>query len=275
MESPIRFVRRCIAAPNFYSNIRIYESFLNKHCIVSSPLYDENNFVQKCPKADVYVAGSDQIWNSHHNRGFNDRYFFAGFPDSTRKISLSSSFGVESLPEDEFVKVKDLLAQFEAISVREKSAQQLVASMGLNSTQLLDPTLMLDRFQWQEYMSKRIIKENYLLMYAPYNIKDKKQLYEAARVIAQAKGLKVVTFSFDFRGEPHVDKTIKYANPGEFLSLMHYADYVITNSFHGTAFSINLNKQFWTFLPSGFGTRIRSIIELCGLMIELNPLLFL
>ena len=61
------------------------------------------------------------------------------------------------------------------------------------------------------------------------------------------------------------DITITYASPGDFLSLMYYANYIITNSFHGTAFSINLNKQFSVFMPSAFSTRICSIIDLCGL----------
>ena len=61
------------------------------------------------------------------------------------------------------------------------------------------------------------------------------------------------------------DKTVFFSNPGDFLSLMYYADYVMTNSFHGTAFSINLNKQFSVYLPSSFGTRIVSILDLCGL----------
>lgn len=75
----------------------------------------------------------------------------------------------------------------------------------------------------------------------------------------------MVTFSWDYYGEQLADKTVYYASPGDFLSLMYYADYVVTNSFHGTAFSINLNKQFWVYAPSMFSSRVSSIIRLLGL----------
>ncbi len=103
------------------------------------------------------------------------------------------------------------------------------------------------------------------MVYTPYNIKDKEQIYKTVRTISNAKGLQVVTFSWDYWGERLADKTVYYASPGDFLSLMYYADYVITNSFHGTAFSINLNKQFWVYAPSMFSSRVSSIIRLLGL----------
>ena len=145
------------------------------------------------------------------------------------------------------------------------NAKQLIESMGFEATHLLDPTFMLNKEDWKPYMSKRMVKEDYLLIYTPYNTLDKKAIFDAARKIATKQGLKVVTFSWDWRKDKMADKTIVYANPGDFLSLMHYASYVLTNSFHGTAFSINLNKQFSVFMPSAFSTRISSIIDLCGL----------
>jgi hypothetical protein len=114
-------------------------------------------------------------------------------------------------------------------------------------------------------MSKRKVKENYLLIYIPYNTLDKNGIFDFARKIAKERGLKVVTFSWDWRKDNMADETITYATPGDFISLIHYADYVVTNSFHGTAFSINLNKEFSVFMPSAFSTRISSIIDLCGL----------
>ena len=86
--------------------------------------------------------------------------------------------------------------------------------------------------------------------------------------IAKKEKLKIITFSWNYFKDKYADKTMRFCNPGDFLSLMYYADYVITNSFHGTAFSINLNKQFWVYMPSGYGTRITSIIELCGLEVR-------
>lgn len=264
-KNPIKLCWRMIYAPLFYKNLRIYENYLSQHCALTQPIYDEDIFSQKCPVADVYITGSDQVWNSKHNQGFNKRYFWDGVSKAAKKIAYASSFGVESLPEDEYPIVKALLKSYHAISVRESSAKAIVESMGLNAEHVLDPIFMLDRDQWQAFMSPRLVEEPYLLMYVPYNIVDKTALYQLARTISKAKGLKVVTFSWDYGKEYLADITMRFANPGDFLSLMYHADYVITNSFHGTAFSINLNKQFSVYMPSGFGTRIVSILQLCNL----------
>ena len=261
----VPFIKNMAFLPNTIRNKRIYGSFLKKHCRTSSPIYDNDDFAAKCPVADYYITGSDQVWNSKHNEGFNDRYYFAQTPDHAVRISFASSIGETELSEEHTARIKSLLSRYKAISVREESAKHLIEGMGLEATHLLDPTFMLNKEEWKTYMSKRIVKEDYLLIYTPYNTLDKKAIFDAAREIAKKKGLKVVTFSWDWRKDKMAEKTITYASPGDFLSLMHYASYVVTNSFHGTAFSINLNKQFSVFMPSAFSTRISSILGICGL----------
>ena len=261
----VPFIKNMAFLPNTIRNKRIYGSFLKKHCRTSSPIYDNDDFAAKCPVADYYITGSDQVWNSKHNEGFNDRYYFAQTPDHAVRISFASSIGETELSEEHTARIKSLLNRYKAISVREVSAKHLIEGMGLQATHLLDPTFMLNKEGWEPYMSQRKVKEEYLLIYTPYNTVDKKPIFDAARKIAKEKGLKVVTFSWDWRKDKMADKTITYASPGDFLSLMYHADYVVTNSFHGTAFSINLNKQFSVFMPSAFSTRITSIIELCNL----------
>lgn len=246
-------------------NKHIYNSYLAKHVKVSKPIYPKDNFVDACPKADTYVTGSDQVWNSIHNEGLDKRYYFDGFPQDTVKVAYSSSIGREELPADEYAEVKRMLGSYKAISVRELSAKHLIEDIGYDATHLLDPTFMLTRDDWKYYMSRRIVKEPYLYVYLPYNIHDKSLIYQTIRRVAGRRGLKVVASSWHILPERMADRTVYFSNPGDFLSLMYYADYVVTNSFHGTAFSINLNKQFWVYLPSGFGTRILSILVLCRL----------
>lgn len=259
------FVMMFLALPIVGINKYIYNSFLRKSVSVSEPIYDSNDFIAACPKADIYVTGSDQVWNSIHNEGLDRHYYFDGFPKGTIKIAYSSSIGRESLDEREYAEVKRMLGTYKAISVREASAKALIESMGYKATHLLDPTFMLDRESWKKYMSQRKIKQPYVLVYLPYNIHDKNLIYQTVRKLATDKDLRVVTFSWGARLDRFADKTVFFANPGDFLSLMYYADYVVTNSFHGTAFSVNLNKQFWVYMPTGFGTRIQSILDLCHL----------
>lgn len=261
----LEFIKKCIYFPIAYCNKRIYTRYLKKHLIVSEEIYKEDNFQVKCPPADIYMTGSDQVWNSIHNQGLDYHYFFKGFPEETIKISFSSSIGRENIDKEEFDEFKLLLSTYKAISVREESAKCILKSMGYEAIQLLDPTFLIDKRAWTQYMSPRLVKKPYLLIYTPYDILDKELVYKSARKIASSRNLDIVTFTYDIRSEKLADKTIKFASPGDFLSLMYYADYVLTTSFHGTAFSINLNKQFYVYLPSRFGTRITSILSMCKL----------
>lgn len=263
--SPIRFAWRSIFLPIYLKYHSIYHRYLARYVDISTPIYDSDSFVDKCPKSEVYIVGSDQVWNSLHNEGFNGRYFFEGIDKNAHKIAFCSSFGRSEIDALEQKKVKGLLDGFKAISVREDSGVDILNKIGIKSEQLIDPTFLFTKEIWWKYASQRIEKEPYVLVYTPYNTVNASIIYGSARNLADKYGLKVVTFSWKAKRESLADRTVLFADPGDFLSLMQHADYVITNSFHGTAFSINLNKQFWVFQPSAFSTRIESILKLTGL----------
>lgn len=239
---------------------KAYGGYLRQHCELSAPIYVDDAFNSNCTKADVYMTGSDQVWNVKHNQGIDTHYFFEGIEG--KKISFASSIGNTEISEEEKAAFKKFLSEYSSISVREDSAVELLESLDLKATQLLDPVFMLDDIQWRKFASeKKQINEPYLLIYTPYNTVDKSVIYRHARRIADKEQLKVVTFSWTYYRDKEADITIRFASPGDFLNLMMNAEYIITNSFHGTAFSINLKKRFWVFLPSGFTTRITSVLS--------------
>lgn len=262
-----KMVWRTLLIPFGWQKQRIYRKqfvdYLASYCKVSEPIYAEDNFASMCPKTDYYITGSDQVWNVTHNQGIDTHYFWEGI--SGKKISYASSIGNATLSEEEKLLYPRFLAEFKAISVREDSAKQSLHELGFDSEQLVDPTFMLDRFVWEKYASPRLVKEPYLCVYLPYNIANKDIIYSTVRKIANIKRLKVVTFAFTNKKDKYADQTFCNVNPSDFLSLMRNADFVVTNSFHGIAFSINLNKQFYAYMPSGFKSRLVSILELCGL----------
>lgn len=262
LTSPVRFTRRLLFYPFHCVTKRNYSRYLAKHCRLTKPIYNEDDFARVCPWADYYISGSDQIWNYKHNEGIDKHYFFDGI--NGNKIAFASSIGMTEIPEEYADYMKQTLKHYSAISVRESSAVELLSQWGIKSTHLIDPTLMLNKETWAHYASERLIKESYIFVYLPYNVKDKETIYNSVRKIAGDKH-KVVSFSWDHQKDKYADKTITFADPGDILSLFIYADQVVTNSFHGTAFSINLNKQFWVYMPSHFSTRLLSIIELCDL----------
>lgn len=263
LQSPVRFIRRVLFYPVHLYSKHKYDGYLQEYCNLSEPIYSTDDFTSKCPKADVYVSGSDQLWNYKHNEGRDKHYFFEGIEG--KKIAYASSIGMTELPADYAEYMKSQLSGYSAISVRESSAVDILKGWGLNSTLVLDPTFMLDKSDWKKYASKRLLNEPYLFVYLPYNIVDKALIYRTVRKIAAKKDLKVVTYSDYFLKEKEADKTFIFNTPGDILSLFYYADAVVTNSFHGTAFSINLNKQFWVYMPSSFSTRISNILDLCHL----------
>lgn len=242
---------------------RQYVDYLASYCNVSEPVYAEDDFVKRCPISDYYITGSDQVWNIKHNQGIDTHYFWDGIKGI--KISYASSIGNATLTEEEKQVYPKLLSDFRTVSVREESAKRCLQELGIESDRLIDPTFMLDRFEWEKFSSPKLVKEPYLCVYLPYNIEDKALIYKTARKIAKSKNLLIVTFSYTGKKDRYADKTFCNVNPSDFLSLMSNADFVITNSFHGTAFSINLNKQFYAYMPSGFKTRLMNILELCGL----------
>lgn len=242
---------------------RRFSNYLSKNCEVSKSIYKEDDFTQKCPKADVYMTGSDQVWNFYYNEGLDTHYFFDGIIG--KKIAFASSLGTAELTEEEKTWMEKYTHDYSFISVREKTAVSLFEQIGRKTVHVIDPTMMLNYKEWERYAKPRLVKETYLFVYLPYNISDEDICYATARKIAKLNNLKIVSFSIFGENDYNADKTIRFTDPGDFLSLMIHADYVLTNSFHGTAFSINLHRKFFVFMPSKFSTRITSILEMCGL----------
>ena len=253
--------------PIVFINNLIYSGFVKRSCKLTKKIYNVEGFRKLSLQFDRFIVGSDQVWNSKHNEGVDAMYYFPYVSQNSMKIAFASSFGREKLGQEEMDRIRPWLLDFKAISVREASGVSVLESMGIDKAiQLVDPTFLLSKQEWRDQLiSRRIIKEPYLLMYLPYNIVGKEEIYSYAREIATNNKWKVVTFSWDIRKDKFADKTMVFASPEDFLSLMYYADYIITNSFHGTAFSINLNKQFSVFQPSEFSTRILSILDLVNL----------
>ena len=263
-KSWIRFLKAIYNFPRVYSLNKKFEKYQSKHCIMTKPIYDYDNFRKVVPKADIYMTGSDQVWNFVHNEGYDYHYFFDGIKG--KKVAFAASIGMNTLATEEAKILKEKLLDYDKITVREDRAVELLQEIGIKSEQIIDPTLLLNKDQWKQYMSEPVFNEPYVLVYHPYNIVDIQKIYDVARKVANKKNLKVVSFLWWERHPiKQADKTIFNASPGEFLSLMYHADYVITNSFHGTAFSINFNKQFWVFSPSKFSSRITSLVNMLGI----------
>ena len=220
------------------------------------------------PKADVYLTGSDQVWNSYYNHG-TDRSFYLDFaPEGATRVSYAASIGMPEFPASEVENVVRLLGKYKDITVRETAAKEILAKLGIASEVVLDPTLLLDKAAWANMASLYAFTESepYLLTYSVEYGKENSIIKHYARQIARKEGLKI--YHITYSGMPkdnYYDKVFSYATPDQFLNLMLHASFVVVSSFHGTAFSVNFNKPFLTVSPKRFNSRIESLLNIIGL----------
>lgn len=241
--------------------------FLHKNKInLTQEYHGFSSLQKKTPLADIYITGSDQVWNTKYNGGI-DRTFFLDFVENgAKKYALAASIGLDKFG-DEVGEVQMLLKKYEKISVRENAAVSLLKECGIESSNILDPTLMLsDEWRVIAKRDNRFVKrEPYLLIYSVEN--QDEMLNHYARKIADTYKLKIYGVSSVRLNNKYqlFDKTFSLATPYTFLNVFMQADYVLVSSFHGTAFSINLGKQFWTIAPNKYSTRIDSLLNLLDL----------
>lgn len=218
------------------------------------------------PKADLFMTGSDQVWNSVHNKSI-DKALFLSFVQG-KKVAFSASVGLESFPDNELAETKSLLDTYDKISVRERHTKDYFRKLGYKDTeQVLDPTLMLTADEWRDIIglkSRNDDEQHYLLVYSVERFNND-FIFSQAKKIAADLGLKTYAISVTFPVKAKrygIDKVFALGTIKQFLTLIANADYVIASSFHGTAFSINFNKPFITILSEQFNIRMKSLIEM-------------
>jgi hypothetical protein len=196
------------------------------------------------PIADVYFAGSDQIWNPLLPNG-KDRSFYLDFvPAGKVRASYAASFSVNEIAEELQPFVKTMLAKLDFISVRETSGVELVRSLGFEDVKaVFDPVYLLPKNAWKQLSLAPKIKDKYIFVYDQEN---NALLREAAVYLAKKYKFKIVAIEalYPLR---YADIKIKDAGPREFLGLIENCEICLTNSFHCISFSLIFNKNFYLF----------------------------
>lgn len=255
---------------------RRFEEFHAKYNRLTKTVYPSVNSLYDADfDYDVLCIGSDQVWN--YMKGYSLEPFFACFDKrNTKKITYASSIGLSSLSEEAEKVFKKELSGFSSISVREQQASELLESILNRKIEVvLDPTLILNKQEWLEVANFDICpKEKYLLVYI-VTIKPCNYVLTLARHIAKQRNLKIVRICRDAYPEHSGSdvEEILTAGPSDFIGLFSKAEFVVTNSFHGTVFSINFSKPFYSVIKSHHSTnsRLTSILEKLGLEDRIVP----
>ncbi len=266
-------LRHIVYYKRFHSWNSAFKTFLERELTLSVP-YREAQITLADGKYDLYIAGSDQVWNLQLHRG-SKRYMLDFVTDDAAKGSYAASFGYSKVPVKFEADTKKALESFHFINVREESGQKIVQEMVGKEKKVslvLDPTLLLPAESWQHFVQP-VEQQGYILIYEICRIKES---FEYALYLAQKTGKRIVSIQ-SFENQKFVEEgDIEYlygVTPEKFLSLIYYADYVVTSSFHGTVFSIVFEKTFFctmTANKNGTNGRLENILELTGLQNRLT-----
>ncbi|MBU3682097.1 MAG: polysaccharide pyruvyl transferase family protein [Flavobacterium sp.] len=233
-----------------------FDAFESKTLRIYPEKFTSNEALKtNLPEADAYICGSDQIWNSYFQNGKDPAFYLDFVPENKLKISYAASFAIDALAEELKPFVKDKISRLDWVSVREASGVQLVKDLGIeNVSQVLDPVFLLDPSYWYTFVKP--ISGKYIFI---YDFDSNPVLREFALQQAKARGLQIYTVNNNI-GYAH--KNFYLYGPDVFLSLLHGAELVLTNSFHAVAFSLIFQKQFLVFnRAEKINTRMRDLLD--------------
>ena len=247
--------------------------FVKSNYNIATPVFTKE-LVNIVNTTDVFLAGSDQIWNVRH---LFDPFMFLDFAANKKKISYASSIGISDIPQKYRTKIKELLGGFSHIGVREKTAVNVLGKITgrKDITQVLDPTFLLTAEDWANVCkeSKYEIKlpDKFILCYLIGKGKDNEKMI--SEIIEQAGIENVIVVPAGENPGISINgaSIYRYAGPAEFVDLIRQADLVCTDSFHATALSINLSKDFVELLRFKDGdaasqnSRIYDLLDQYGL----------
>ncbi|MBQ7795424.1 MAG: polysaccharide pyruvyl transferase family protein [Lachnospiraceae bacterium] len=250
-----------IKSLTYFPNAKKHQAFLDF----------KNRYLYDTPEettADFYITGSDQVWN-YVCSGF-DKAYFLDFADARKRNSYSASFGLDTIPEDYIEHYYTLLKNFNKISVRESTGCNIIKELLDRDVPVtLDPTLLLTKDEWKSLFSHSINEKPYLLVYAFCTTPT---MIDFVNRIAADKNLQIIVLlpekSMWRKSKFKNAKYLNYLSPQDWVQYFYNASFVVTNSFHGTVFSINFNRPFAVELlppPAKVNSRITDMLKLLGL----------
>jgi hypothetical protein len=270
-------IHRKIDKIGFGANIskrgQAFERFSNEHFRLSNKIKSKKELSQACRNYTDVLVGSDQLWLPVNIEA--DYYTLNFVPEHINKVAFATSFGVPEIPTYLNEKTERFLNRIEHISVREYSGQKIIKQLvGRDVPVVCDPTLLFTGEQWVDIQKKNsIITQKYILCYFLGNNPEHRLF---ANRLKEKTGLPIVVLRHINEYIPSDDKFGDIAlydiGPDDFINLIRYAEYVCTDSYHGTVFSILNQKVFFVFNrfkksnSQSTNTRLESLLS----MLEVN-----
>lgn len=265
---------RVILLEPFLKRNTKFKRFVTNELQLSQKHYKSKEELAKDPPCyDIYVTGSDQVWNV--NKIYEDDSYLCAFADADKKkISFGASFTINELPKNEYERFSKLLGRYSAIGVREKSSLKILDCLRLNDSidicNTCDPTLLLDASDYERLSAKSKVKidGDFILVHQlEYNFSAEPMISIAIQEAKKKYNCKMVLIDHMFKKVEKGDIKLCNLGPNEFVWLFQHAKAVVTSSFHGTMFSIIFRKPFVSIAPSKEHTdrRIADVLLRLGL----------
>lgn len=239
---------------------KAFDEFHKKYIPTDSQLYKTNEELKaNLPKADVFICGSDQIWNSFFFNGKDAAFYLDFVPEGKKKISYAASFAIDEIDENLKPFVREKVSKLDAIGVRETSGVRILENLGIdNAVQVLDPVFLLEQEHWQRFVSP--IQEDFIFV---YDFDGNPVIEEIALKLKKENGWKIYTINERIG---YADQNFWKEGPETFLSLVSQSKFNLTNSFHALAFSLIFEKEFAVInRKESINTRMRDLLKLFGL----------
>ena len=245
-------------------NNKGFLGFVNQYLSTSKVVYKLENISDANQVYDCFISGSDQVW-SPVCAGFDKNYFLEFVERGKRRVSYAASFGRAEIPENLREEYRDLLYKFDFISVREKSGANIIKNLLDKDVKIvLDPTLLIEKEQWKSLFGKNDARTGYVLIYL---IAEDKELIRCAMKYAASTNKKVLYINDRIYRTKGIEN-LRNVKPDEWVNLFINAGAIFTNSFHGVAFSMNFEKEFYVFKLKqnvAVNERMINILDIFGL----------
>lgn len=241
-----------------------FKRFTKKFLPLTREYRTNKELLKKPPQFDLYLVGSDQVWNMDYN-GLTEKSYFLNFvSDSNKKNAYASSFGKSyPLSSEEMDFIIPFLKDFRTITVREKDGVDILNSAGIVSTHVVDPVFLLNRQEWMSFCSDNISKfpknKEYILVYVMDG--EYERLFDVASRFSKKMNCPIYAVSFTKIVDSRIEKCFYDFAPQGFVDILSKASLIVTNSFHGTAFSVLFGKRFIVCEKGQYNSRMRSLLQ--------------
>ena len=239
-----------------------FQIFRETHLKLTERYSNPDSFCQNPPKFDVYISGSDQVFNPGVRH--SNIYYLDFNKNASKKIAYAPSLGVSKLSTDDGIRISGYLKDFDSLSCRESQGAAILSRLsGRKVPAVVDPVFLIGRKQWEAIAKQPQSRSPYILV---YDLCGGYKLQKLAKQVKKETGLSIITVSASVKKDYPLYQAIYDCSPDELLGYIMNASYVVTDSFHGTALSIRFGTKVISFIAQpSLSSRVVSLMDALSL----------